>query len=200
MSESVFLSPKSIAIVGASDKQGSVGRAITSNIMNGYIGTVYPISPTRETVFDLRAYKSVLDVPAPIDLAVVITKNTIVPVVLEECGKKKIKGAIVITAGFKEVDEEGKKLEQKLKDIATKYGVKVIGPNCLGVMNLEPKTMMNSTFLKITPKSGQIALVSQSGAICAALVEDASAQGIGFSAVVSMGNKADMTEIIYRKY
>ena len=124
-----------------------------------------------------------------------ITKNTIVPVVLEECGKKKIKGAIVITAGFKEVDEEGKKLEQKLKDIATKYGVKVIGPNCLGVMNLEPKTMMNSTFLKITPKSGQIALVSQSGAICAALVEDASAQGIGFSAVVSMGNKADMTEI-----
>ena len=195
MAESVFLSPKSIAVIGASDKQGSVGRAITSNIMNGYKGTVYPISPTRETVFDQKAYKSVLDVPDSIDLAVVITKNTIVPVVLEECGKKKIKGAIVITAGFKEVDEEGKKLEQKLKDIATKYGVKVIGPNCLGVMNLEPQTMMNSTFLKITPKSGKIALVSQSGAICAALVEDASAQGIGFSAVVSMGNKADMTEI-----
>jgi len=195
MSESVFLSPKSIAVIGASDKQGSVGRAITSNIMNGYKGIVYPISPTRETVFDQKAYKSVLDVPDPIDLAVVITKNTIVPVVLEECGKKKIKGAIVITAGFKEVDEEGKKLEQKLKDIATKYGVKVIGPNCLGVMNLEPQTMMNSTFLKITPKSGKIALVSQSGAICAALVEDASEQGIGFSAVVSMGNKADMTEI-----
>ena len=195
MSESVFHSPKSIAVIGASDKQGSVGRAITSNIMNGYKGIVYPISPTRETVFDQKAYKSVLDVPDSIDLAVVITKNTIVPVVLEECGKKKIKGAIVITAGFKEVDEEGKKLEQKLKDIATKYGVKVIGPNCLGVMNLEPQTMMNSTFLKITPKSGKIALVSQSGAICAALVEDASAQGIGFSAVVSMGNKADMTEI-----
>ena len=195
MSESVFLSPKSIAVIGASDKQGSVGRAITSNIMSGYKGIVYPISPTRETVFDQKAYKSVLDVPNSIDLAVVITKNTIVPVVLEECGKKKIKGAIVITAGFKEVDEEGKKLEQKLKDIATKYGVKVIGPNCLGVMNLEPQTMMNSTFLKITPKSGKIALVSQSGAICAALVEDASAQGIGFSAVVSMGNKADMTEI-----
>jgi len=195
MTESVFLSPKSIAVIGASDKQGSVGRAITSNIMNGYKGIVYPISPTRETVFDQKAYKSVLDVPGSIDLAVVITKNTIVPVVLEECGKKKIKGAIVITAGFKEVDEEGKKLEQKLKDIATKYGVKVIGPNCLGVMNLEPQTMMNSTFLKITPKSGKIALVSQSGAICAALVEDASAQGIGFSAVVSMGNKADMTEI-----
>ncbi len=195
MSESVFLSPKSIAIIGASDKEGSVGRAITSNIMKGYTGTIYPISPTRDKVFDKKAYKSVLDVPKPIDLAVIVTKNTIVPVVLEECGKKKIKGAIVITAGFKEVDEEGAKLEQKIRDIAKKYHVSVIGPNCLGVMNLDKNTMMNSTFLKVTPKSGQIALVSQSGAICAALVEDASAQDIGFSAVVSMGNKADLTEI-----
>ena len=195
MTESVFLSPKSIAVIGASDKEGSVGRAITSNIMKGYTGTVFPISPTRDTVFDQKAYKSVLDVPDEIDLAVIITKNTIVPIVLEECGKKKIQGAIVITAGFKEVDEEGKKLEEQLKDIAKKYNLQVIGPNCLGVMNLDPDTMMNSTFLKITPKSGEIALVSQSGAICAALVEDASAQGIGFSAVISMGNKADMTEI-----
>ena len=195
MSNSVFLSPKSIAIIGASDKEGSVGRAITSNIINGYKGIVYPISPTRPTVFKKKAYKSVLDVPKPIDLAVIVTKNTIVPTVLEECGKKKIKGAIVITAGFKEVDEEGVKLEQQLKDIAKKYKIQVIGPNCLGVMNLDPKTMMNSTFLKITPKSGEIALISQSGAICAALVEDASAQGIGFSAVISMGNKADMSEI-----
>ncbi len=195
MTESVFLSPQSIAIIGASDKEGSVGRAITSNIINGYSGTVFPISPTRPTVFEKKAYKSVLDVPESIDLAVIITKNTIVPFVLEECGKKKIKGAVVITAGFKEVGEEGKKLEQQLKDIAKKYNLKIIGPNCLGVMNLDPKTMMNATFLKITPKSGQIALVSQSGAICAALVEDASAQGIGFSAVVSMGNKAVQNEI-----
>ena len=195
MTESVILSPKSIAVIGASDKEGSVGRAITSNIMKGYTGTVFPISPTRDTVFDQKAYKSVLDVPDEIDLAVIITKNTIVPIVLEECGKKKIQGAIVITPGFKEVDEEGKKLEEQLKDIAKKYNLQVIGPNCLGVMNLDPDTMMNSTFLKITPKSGEIALVSQSGAICAALVEDASAQGIGFSAVISMGNKADMTEI-----
>ncbi len=195
MAESVFLSPKSIAIIGASDKKGSVGRTITSNIMNGFKGIVYPISPTRPTVFYKKAYKSVLDVPKPIDLAVIVIKNTIVPTVLEECGKKKIKGAIVITAGFKEVDEEGKKLEQQLKDIAKKYNIKIIGPNCLGVMNLDPKTMMNSTFLKITPKSGEIALVSQSGAICAALCEDASAQGIGFSAVISMGNKADTDEI-----
>src|SRR3990172_1623486 len=195
MPESVFLSPKSIAIIGASDKRGSVGRTITSNIMNGFKGTVFPISPTRPTVFYKKAYKSVLDVPKPIDLAVIVTKNTIVPIVLEECGKKKVKGVIIITAGFKEVDEEGAKLEQHLKDIAKKYKIQVIGPNCLGVMNLDPKTMMNSTFLKITPKSGEIALVSQSGAICAALCEDASAQGIGFSAVISMGNKAVMSEI-----
>lgn len=195
MGESVFLSPKSIAIIGASDKEGSVGRAITSNIMKGYKGKIFPISPTRDRVFDKPAFKTVLDVKEPIDLAVVVTKNDIVPAVLEECGKKKIKGVIVITAGFKEVNEEGRKLEQKVKDIVKKYGIKLIGPNCLGVMNLDPKTMMNSTFLKVTPKSGQIALISQSGAICAALVEDASAQGIGFSAVISLGNKADMSEV-----
>lgn len=195
MAESPFLSPKSIAVIGASDKEGSVGRAITSNIMKGFTGKIYPISPTRDKVFDMPAFKTVLDVTESIDLAVVVTKNDIVPTVLEECGKKGIKGVIVITAGFKEVNEEGRKLEQQLKDIIKKYGIRLIGPNCLGVMNLDPKTMMNSTFLKITPKSGQIALVSQSGAICAALVEDASAQDIGFSAVVSLGNKADMNEI-----
>ena len=195
MTDSVFLSPKSIAIIGASDKEGSVGRAITSNILKGYTGKVFPISPTRETVFDKKAYKSVLDVPEEIDLAVVVTKNDVVPSVLEECGKKKLQGVIVITAGFKEVNEEGAALERRLGEIAKKYNLRIIGPNCLGVMNLAPQTMMNSTFLKITPKSGEIALVSQSGAICAALVEDASAQGIGFSAVISMGNKVDLNEV-----
>jgi 4-hydroxybutyryl-CoA synthetase (ADP-forming) len=195
MAESVFLSPKSIAIIGASDKEGSVGRAITSNIMKGYTGKIFPISPTRDMVFDKKAYKNVLEVPEEIDLAVIITKNDIVPSVLEECGKKKIKGAIVITAGFKEVNQEGAALERRLGEIAKQYGIRIIGPNCLGVMNLAPQTMMNSTFLKVTPKSGGIALVSQSGAICAALVEDASAQGIGFSAVISMGNKVDLNEV-----
>ncbi|PHY09618.1 MAG: acyl-CoA synthetase [Nitrosarchaeum sp.] len=195
MAESVFLSPKSIAIIGASDKLGSVGATITSNIMNGFKGAVFPVSPTRPTVFYKTAYKSVLDIPKPVDLAVIVIKNIFVADVLEECGKKKIKGVIIITAGFKEVDEEGAKREETLKDIAKKYKIQIIGPNCLGVMNLDPKTMMNSTFLKVTPKSGKIALVSQSGAICAALVEDASAQGIGFSAVISMGNKAAMSEV-----
>jgi 4-hydroxybutyrate---CoA ligase (ADP-forming) len=195
VAESVFLSPKSITIIGASDKRGSVGATITSNIMNGFKGTVFPVSPSRPTVFYKTAYKTVLDIPKPVDLAVIVINNLLVADVLEECGKKKVKGVIIITAGFKEVDEEGAKREQKLKDIAKKYKIQIIGPNCLGVMNLDPKTMMNSTFLKVTPKSGKIALVSQSGAICAALVEDASAQGIGFSAVVSMGNKAAMSEV-----
>lgn len=195
MTDSFFLSPKSIAIIGASDQEGSVGRAITSNILKSYTGKVFPISRTRETVFDKKAYQSVLDVPETIDLAVVVTKNDVVPTILENCGKKGIKGVIVITAGFKEVDEEGAKLERRLAEISKEYGIRIIGPNCLGVMNLAPQTMMNSTFLKVTPKSGGIALVSQSGAICAALVEDASAQGIGFSAVISMGNKVDLNEV-----
>ena len=192
---SVFLTPRSIAVIGASDKPGSVGSTITKNIMGGFRGDIYPVSPTRRTVFDRAAYKSVLDVPNHIDLAVIVIKNVLVPGVLEECGQKGIKGAIVITAGFKEVDEEGAGLERQLRDIASKYEMELVGPNCLGVMNLDPETMMNSTFLKVTPKTGSIALVSQSGAICAALCEDASAQGIGFSAVVSLGNKAATGEI-----
>lgn len=195
MAESVFLTPKSIAVIGASDKVGSVGSTITKNIMSGFKGSIFPITPSRTTVFHKPAFKSVLDVPDQIDLAVIIVKNVLVPQVLEECGKKGIKGAIVITAGFKEVDEEGAKLERRLKEIASQYEMELVGPNCLGVMNLDPNTMMNSTFLKITPKTGTIALVSQSGAICAALCEDASAQGIGFSAVVSLGNKAATSEI-----
>ena len=195
MAESAILTPRSIAVIGASDKPGSVGATITSNIIKGFKGAVYPISPSRDKVFSKKAYKSVLDVPNNIDLAVIVIKNTLVAQVLEECGKKRIAGVIIITAGFKEVDEEGARREEQVKEIAKKYKIQVIGPNCLGVMNLDPKTMMNSTFLKVTPKSGKIALVSQSGAICAALVEDASAQGIGFSAVVSLGNKASMSEV-----
>jgi 4-hydroxybutyrate---CoA ligase (ADP-forming) len=141
MAESVFLSPKSIAVIGASDKRGSVGATITSNIMNGFKGTVYPISPSRDTVFYKKAYKNVLDVPKSIDLAVIVIKNTLVAPVLEECGKKKIKGVIIITAGFKEVDEEGAKREQELKDIAKKYKIQVIGPKSLEKLHLYHKVV-----------------------------------------------------------
>src|SRR5829696_7932463 len=186
LSKSNFLAPRSIAVIGASEKPG-VGKAIFSNIINGYNGKIYPITPSSPSVFGLKAYKSVLDVPEEIDLAVVATPNKIVPAVMEEVGKKKIKGVIIVSAGFKEADEE-------IASIGKKYGIRIIGPNCLGIMSLSQHNLMNATFLKITPKYGGIALVSQSGAICAATVEDAIAQGIGFSKVISMGNKVDMDE------
>ncbi|MBE43573.1 MAG: acyl-CoA synthetase [Thaumarchaeota archaeon] len=194
MSFDIFLAPKSIAVVGASERSNTVGKAIISNILKGYKGIVYPITPSHEYVFGRKAYKSVIDVPTSIDLAVIITPSKIVPTVMEECGKKGIKGAIIITAGFKEVGGEGEVLQKQISEISKKYGTRIIGPNCLGIMNLSPQTMMNSTFLKITPKTGNIALISQSGAICAALVEDAIAQDIGFSTVISIGNKVDMNE------
>ena len=192
-SKNNFLAPRSIAVIGASEKPG-VGKAIFSNIMNGYKGKIYPITPSNPTVFGLKAYKSVLDIKEEIDLAVVATPNKIVPAVMEEVGKKKIRGAIIVSAGFKEADEHGARLEREIASIGKKYGIRIIGPNCLGIMSLSQQNMMNATFLKITPDYGSIALVSQSGAICAATVEDAMAQGIGFSKVISMGNKVDMDE------
>jgi 4-hydroxybutyryl-CoA synthetase (ADP-forming) len=192
-SQNIFLSPRSIAVIGASEKPG-VGKAIFSNIVNGYKGKIYPITPSNDFIAGLKAYKSVLEVPDQIDLAVVATPNRTVPKVMEEVGKKKIKGAIVVSAGFKEVDKDGAQLEEEIGVIGKKYAIRIIGPNCLGIMSLSQRNMMNATFLKITPRYGNIALVSQSGAICAATVEDAIAQNIGFSKVISMGNKVDMDE------
>ncbi len=191
--KNIFLSPSSIAIIGASEKPG-VGKAIFLNILNGYRGKIFPITPSSSSVFGIKAYKSVLDIPEDVDLAVVATPSKIVPSVMEEIGKKKIKASIIVSAGFKEVDDSGAKLEQQIRDIGRHYGIRIIGPNCLGIMSLTEQNLMNLTFLKITPKYGEIALVSQSGAICAATVEDAMAQGIGFSKVISMGNKVDMDE------
>jgi 4-hydroxybutyrate---CoA ligase (ADP-forming) len=193
MSNSIFFSPKSIAIIGASEKPG-VGKTIFYNIAKHFKGKIYPISPSNPTVGGLTAYKNVLDIPDSIDLAVVAAPSKFTPSVMEEVGKKGIKGAIIVSAGFKEVDETGAKLEREVGEIAKKHGIKIIGPNCLGIMSFSKDNIMNSTFLKITPKFGNIALVSQSGAICAATVEDAEAQNIGFSKVISMGNKVDMDE------
>jgi 4-hydroxybutyryl-CoA synthetase (ADP-forming) len=193
MSNSIFFSPKSIAIIGASEKPG-VGKTIFYNIVKHFKGKIYPVTPSNPTVGGLTAYKNVLDIPDSIDLAVVAAPSKFTPSVMEEVGKKRIKGAIIVSAGFKEVDEAGAKLEREVGEIAKKYGIKVIGPNCLGIMSFSKNNIMNSTFLKITPRYGNIALVSQSGAICAATVEDAEAQNIGFSKVISMGNKVDMDE------
>ena len=193
MSNSIFFSPKSIAVIGASEKPG-VGKTIFTNIAKHFKGKIFPVTPSNPSVGGLVAYKSVGDIPESVDLAVVAAPSRFTPAVMEEVGKKGIKGAIIVSAGFKEVDEEGAKLEREVGEIARKYGIRVIGPNCLGIMSLSNDNMMNSTFLKVTPKHGGVALVSQSGAICAATVEDAEGQNIGFSKVISMGNKVDMDE------
>lgn len=193
MSDSIFFSPQSIAVIGASERPG-VGKTIFNNIAKHFKGKIYPVTPSNPTVGGLTAYKNVLDISDQVDLAVVAAPSRFTPAVMEEVGKKGIKGAIIVSAGFKEVDEAGAKLEKEVGEIAKKYGIRVIGPNCLGIMSLSKDNMMNSTFLKITPKYGNIALVSQSGAICAVTVEDAEAQNIGFSKVISMGNKVDMDE------
>ena len=193
MSNSIFFSPKSIAIIGASEKPG-VGKTIFYNIAKHFKGKIYPVTPSNPTVGDLTAYKNVLDIPDSIDLAVVAAPSKFTPAVMEDVGKKGIKGAIIVSAGFKEVDEAGAKLEKEVGEIAQKHSITVIGPNCLGIMSFSKDNIMNSTFLKVTPKYGNIALVSQSGAICAATVEDAEAQNIGFSKVISMGNKVEIDE------
>ncbi|HEV8387893.1 MAG TPA: acetate--CoA ligase family protein [Nitrososphaera sp.] len=193
MSNSIFFSPQSIAVIGASEKPG-IGKTIFTNIAKHFKGKIFPVTPSNPTVGGLVAYKSVVDIPESVDLAVVAAPSRFTPAVVEEVGRKGIKGAIIVSAGFKEVDEEGARLEREVGEIARRYGIRVIGPNCLGIMSLSKDNMMNSTFLKITPKFGGIALVSQSGAICAATVEDAEGQNIGFSKVISMGNKVDMDE------
>ncbi len=193
MADSIFFSPRSIAVIGASEKPG-IGKTIFNNIAKHFKGKIYPVTPSNPTVGGLQAYKTVLEIPEAVDLAVVAAPSRFTPAVMEEVGKKGIKGAIIVSAGFKEVDETGAKLEKEVGEISRRYGTRVIGPNCLGIMSLSQDNMMNSTFLKITPRRGSVALVSQSGAICAATVEDAEAQNIGFSKVISMGNKVDMDE------
>ena len=134
-----LISPRSIAVIGATDKEGSVGQAITSNIVKDFKGSVFPVNPTKDFIFGMKTYKTVVEVPQEVDSAVIVTKNTIVPKILEECGTKKVKVAIIITAGFKETGKEGTKLEEEVRTIAQRHGIRVIGPNCLGVMNLIPK-------------------------------------------------------------
>src|SRR5438105_9274251 len=142
VSSSIFFSPASIAVIGASEKPG-VGKTIFNNIAKNFKGKIYPVSPSNATVGGLTAYKSVLDIHGGVDLAVVAAPSRFTPAVMDEVGKKGIMGAIIWSAGLKEVDEAGAKLEREVGEIARKYGIKVIGPNCLGIMSLSRNNMMN---------------------------------------------------------
>jgi acetyl coenzyme A synthetase (ADP forming)-like protein len=192
--KSIFY-PKSIAVIGASRKPGSVGQSLLANIIGSQIqGIVYPVNPKAKGILGVKCYPTVMDIPDEIDLAVIIVPSHFVPAVLEECGQKGTKGVIIISAGFKEIGGEGIELEKKVQRIIQKYDISLVGPNCLGVINTDLKSSLNATFGMLYPKEGNIAFISQSGALCVAVLEYAKESNIGFSKFISMGNKAGLTE------
>jgi acetyl coenzyme A synthetase (ADP forming)-like protein len=192
--EALF-APKSVAVIGASTKPDSLGRAVFKNILfHGYTGVVYPVNPKAKSILGVKAYPSVLDIPDEIDLAVIIVPAIAVANVLEECGRKGVRAAIVISAGFKEIGEEGAQRERELQQIAQRYGIALLGPNCLGIINTDPTVSLNATFAPGMPRQGNIAFISQSGALGVAALEYAQRQKIGLSKFISIGNKADLHE------
>ncbi len=191
-----FFHPKSVAVVGASTSPGKLGYAVLENLIDGgYIdvGTIYPINPKADEILGQKAYPSVLDVPGDIDLAAVVIPYKFVPAVLEDCGKKKIPAVVIISAGFREAGMEGLERELELVEIAEKYNIRLIGPNCLGI--IDTYTPLNASFSAGTPPKGPMAFMSQSGALGTAILDWAQAGRLGLSKFVSLGNKADVSEI-----
>ncbi len=187
--------PKSVAIVGASTKEGSVGNAIVKNLSQGFAGSVYPVNPKAEELYGLKCYPSLTAIGTPVDLMVIVVPAAIVSTILEEGGTLGIKGAIIISAGFKEAGNI--ELEKSVKDICVKYDIALIGPNCLGIIN--PSLSLNASFAAFSPSVGNVAFISQSGALCTAILDCATTMGIGFSKFISVGNKAvlDETDILH---
>ena len=186
-----IFAPQSVAVIGATEKQGSVGRTVIWNLISSpFGGTVYPVNPKRENILGIKAYKSIMDIPDRIDLAVIVTPAPTVPAIIKECVEAGVKGAIVISAGFKEVGEEGAKLEAEILEHARKGKMRVIGPNCLGVMN--PLTGLNATFATATAQPGKVAFISQSGALCTSVLDWSFKEHVGFSAFVSIGSMLDV--------
>ncbi len=190
-----LFNPKSVAVIGASSQEGKIGYIITDNLKKcGYPGEIYPVNIKGDKeILGLPAYKSVLDIPGDVDLVVLSIPSKFVNATLEECGKKGVSDVIVITAGFKEVGGEGEVLEEEMAEIAKKYDMNIQGPNCLG--SLDTHTPLNASFAQMMPEKGNIAFVSQSGAMTVAILDWSISEGIGFSKVVSLGNKVDVTEI-----
>ena len=198
--DSIF-DPKSIAVIGASREPGKIGHVIVKNFLDGgFAGRVYPINPKAPDVLGLKCYPSVLDVPSNIDSAVVAVHADLVPGVLKECGEKGINGVVVISGGFAEVGNY--KLEQQLVEVAKKYDLNVIGPNCLGVLN--PAARNDSIFLPIykmgRPKVGDISFISQSGAVGGCIIDLAARAGLGMGKFVSYGNASVVDEVDLLKY
>jgi acetyl coenzyme A synthetase (ADP forming)-like protein len=189
-----FFNPQSIAIVGASRQKGKVGYEILSNIIvAGYEGEIFPINPKADTIEGLRCYPDLQSVGKAPDLVIIIVPAKLVPAVMQQCVKVGAKSVIIITAGFKEVSEEGRELERQVVQIAKQAGISIIGPNCLGV--IAPANKLNASFAGDLPAPGVIGYLSQSGALLAAILDMANANSIGFSKLVSIGNKADVDEL-----
>ncbi|HJZ98999.1 MAG TPA: acetate--CoA ligase family protein, partial [Candidatus Solibacter sp.] len=187
----VFFSPKSVAVIGATENPGTVGRTLLWNLVTSpFGGTVYPVNPKRSSVLGVKAYPSVSDIPETVDLAVVVTPAPSVPGIIRECGENGVQGAIVISAGFKEIGPEGAALERQLLEAAQSAEIRVIGPNCLGVMS--PLSGMNATFATTVARPGSVGFISQSGALCTAVLDWSLKEMVGFSAFVSVGSMVDV--------
>jgi acetyltransferase len=188
--ERIF-NPRSIAVVGATDTEGSVGQVLMRNLVkNGFSGKVYPVNLRRDEVLGLKAYATVGDIPEEVDLAIIATPAKTVLGIVEECGKAGILGIIIISAGFREIGKKGQVLENKLKVLLEKYKLRIVGPNCLGI--IRPQINLNATFTETQLKGGNIAFISQSGALGSAILDLAVNQNIGFSGFVSVGSMIDV--------
>ena len=182
---------RTVAVIGAKDDPGSVGRTLMVNLVSGsFNGKVYPVNPKRSHVLGLRSYPSVSDLPETVDLAIIVTPAPTVPSLIAECIKARVKSAIIISAGFKELGDKGLKLEEEILSYARRGGMPIIGPNCLGVMN--PINGMNATFAKGMALPGNLAFISQSGAMCTAVLDWSLQERVGFSAFVSIGSMVDV--------
>jgi len=192
----VFFNPRSIAVIGASERPGTIGRAIMLNLLEKYRGKIYPVNVKYDNVFNLKCYRSITEIPDQVDVAVIAVPADVVPQVVEECGRKGVKGVIVISAGFREIGEAGEAREKRLVEIAKRYGVRVIGPNCLGLYDAYSgvDTIFNPSDRQKKPGPGNIAFISQSGALGAALLDWFAENNIGMSKFVSYGNAADVDE------
>ncbi len=194
---SIF-APKNVAVIGATEKEGSVGRTILWNLISSpFGGAVFPINPKRPSLLGIKAYPTITDVPDPIDLAVVVTPSTSIPGIIAECGELGVKGAIVISAGFKEIGPDGVELERQLLENARKYKMRIVGPNCLGVMS--PISGLNATFAAGMARKGKVAFISQSGALCTSVLDWSFKENVGFSSFVSVGSMLDVDwgDLIY---
>jgi acetyltransferase len=182
--------PKTIALIGASDKEGALGRTILENLLRSKERRVFPVNPYTGKVLDAESYPTIAGVPEQVDLAVVATPARSVPGVVEECGQAGVKGVVIISAGFKEIGEEGTQLETEIDRIRKKYGMRIMGPNCLGFVR--PPLDLNASFLRGNPPAGNIAFISQSGALGSAILDWAVSAGIGFSLFASLGSMIDV--------